>query len=60
VFSGTVHWSGSRAGLNDRAVYVSYFLKLLLGLNMMFRVPEGVCIFLNALSEVKFSYIVYK
>jgi len=30
VFSGVVHWSVSRAGLNDRAVYVSFFLKLLL------------------------------
>jgi hypothetical protein len=29
VFSGVVHWSGSRAGLNDRDVYLSYF-KLLL------------------------------
>jgi hypothetical protein len=32
LFSGSVHWSGSRAGLNGRAVCVcvSYFLKLLL------------------------------
>ena len=29
LFSAVVHWSGSRAGLNGRAVYLSYF-KLLL------------------------------
>lgn len=30
VSSGVVHWSGSGAGLNDKDVYLSYFLKLLL------------------------------
>jgi len=33
---------------------------LLMGLNMTFRGPEGVCVFLNALSEVQLSSNVYK
>jgi hypothetical protein len=63
LFSGVVHWSGSRVGLNGRTVYVSYFFKLLLfvmGLGMTFHGSEGVCVFLNVLSEVQFSNIVYK
>lgn len=50
-------------GFNGRAVCMSYCPNLLLivdGTCRMFRGPEGMCVFLNSLSEVQFTCNVYE